>query len=90
MRMCADQLLVSRGLFESRARAQAAIEAGLVSAAGQTVRKASQTLEANVAIQAEPAHPYVSRAGVKLAGALKHFRFKPAGRICLDIGASTG
>ncbi len=90
MRMRADQLLVSRGLFESRARAQAAIEAGLVSAAGQTVRKASQTLEANVVIQAEPAHPYVSRAGVKLMAALKHFRFKPAGRICLDIGASTG
>ena len=89
-RLRADQLLVLRGLFESRARAQAAIEAGLVMADGAQVKKAAQILPADVQLQAEPAHPYVSRGGVKLAHALEHFRFDPAGKVCLDIGASTG
>ena len=86
----ADRLLVQRGLFESRAKAQAAIEAGLVSADGGIVRKASDAIDRNAAIEARPAHPYVSRGGVKLAAALDHFGFDPNGRICLDIGASTG
>ena len=89
-RLRADQLLVSRGLFESRARAQDAIDAGLVTADGVPVRKAAQLLSANAELQAKPAHPYVSWGGVKLARALEYFSFDPAGRVCLDVGASTG
>src|SRR5580700_10125461 len=89
-RMRIDRLLVERGLFESRAQAQAAIEAGLVVANATPVTKASQELAADAVLQAEPAHPYVSRGGVKLAAALDHFGFDPAGQICLDVGASTG
>jgi 23S rRNA (cytidine1920-2'-O)/16S rRNA (cytidine1409-2'-O)-methyltransferase len=86
----ADRLLVERGLFESRAKAQAAIEAGLVRADDAIVRKASEEIAVDAVLQAEPAHPYVSRAGVKLAAALDHFGFDPKGRTCLDAGASTG
>ena len=89
-RQRADRLLVERGLFDSRAKAQAAIAAGLVSANGTTVRKASEEIATDAAIEAQPAHPYVSRGGVKLAAALGHFDFDPKGRICLDVGASTG
>ena len=85
-----DRLLVERGLFESRAKAQAAIEAGLVVANETPVTKASLELPADVVLRAEPAHPFVSRGGVKLAAALDHFGFDPAGQICLDVGASTG
>jgi 23S rRNA (cytidine1920-2'-O)/16S rRNA (cytidine1409-2'-O)-methyltransferase len=90
MKSRADQLLVERGLFESRARAQAAIAAGLVSANGATVRKASEMLASDAAITAAAPHPYVSRGGLKLAAALDAFGFDPAGRTCIDIGASTG
>jgi 23S rRNA (cytidine1920-2'-O)/16S rRNA (cytidine1409-2'-O)-methyltransferase len=86
----ADRLLVERGLFESRAKAQAAIAAGLVTADGVTVAKPSDEIAADAVMQAEPAHPWVSRGGVKLAAALDHFAIDPRGRICLDIGASTG
>lgn len=86
----ADRLLVERGLFDSRAKAQAAIEAGLVFANGKQVVKASETIAADAAIQASPAHPYVSRGGVKLSAALDHFGFDPKCRVCLDVGASTG
>ena len=89
-RLRADRLLVERGLFDSRAKAQAAIAAGLVSADGVTVRKASEEVATDATIEATPAHPYVSRAGVKLAAALDHFGFSPKDRICLDVGASTG
>jgi 23S rRNA (cytidine1920-2'-O)/16S rRNA (cytidine1409-2'-O)-methyltransferase len=89
-RQRADRLLVERGLFESRAKAQAAIEAGLVRANDTTVRKASEAIDADAILEACAAHPYVSRAGVKLAAALDHFGFNPKGRICLDVGASTG
>jgi ribosomal 50S subunit-recycling heat shock protein len=68
-----DLLLVERGLFESRARAQAAIEAGLVSANDKTVLKASETISPDAVLQAQPAHPFVSRGGVKLAGALEQY-----------------
>ncbi len=86
----ADRLLVARGLFESRARAQAAISAGRVTADGVVVRKSSEEISPAAVIAAEPEHPYVSRGGVKLAAALDHFHLDIAGRICLDAGASTG
>jgi 23S rRNA (cytidine1920-2'-O)/16S rRNA (cytidine1409-2'-O)-methyltransferase len=90
MRKRADIVLVERGLFESRARAQAAIAAGLVTADGAPVRKASETIAADAALSAAPAHPYVSRGALKLVAALDHFGFDPAGHVCLDVGASTG
>lgn len=85
-----DRLLVERGLFDSRAKAQAAIAAGLVTANAEPVRKASEEIAVDAALSATPAHPYVSRGGVKLAAALDHFGFNPKGRVCLDVGASTG
>ena len=90
VRRRADRLLVERGLFESRARAQAAIAAGLVIADQKQVAKASEELPVDCALQATAPHPYVSRGGLKLAAALDHFRFDPAGCVCLDVGASTG
>jgi 23S rRNA (cytidine1920-2'-O)/16S rRNA (cytidine1409-2'-O)-methyltransferase len=90
VRTRADQLLVARGLFESRAKAQAAIEAGLVTTDGVLVRKAAQTISTQASLVAEPAHPYVSRGGVKLAAALAYFAIEPQGKVCLDVGASTG
>jgi 23S rRNA (cytidine1920-2'-O)/16S rRNA (cytidine1409-2'-O)-methyltransferase len=86
----ADRLLVERGLFDSRAKAQAAIAAGLVTADGAPVRKASDAIPAEAALSAQAAHPWVSRGGVKLAAALDHFGFDPSGHVCLDVGASTG
>jgi 23S rRNA (cytidine1920-2'-O)/16S rRNA (cytidine1409-2'-O)-methyltransferase len=88
--MRADRLLVERGLFESRARAQAAIAAGLVTADGKLVAKPSDEIALDAVLEAAPPHPWVSRGGVKLAAALDHFGFDPAGRACLDVGASTG
>lgn len=85
-----DRLLVDRGFFDSRAKAQAAIAAGLVRADGVLVRKASDEIAQDAVIEASPAHPYVSRGGLKLAAALDFFAFDPKGRICLDVGASTG
>jgi 23S rRNA (cytidine1920-2'-O)/16S rRNA (cytidine1409-2'-O)-methyltransferase len=90
MRKRADILLVERGVFASRARAQAAIAAGLVMADGQPVARPSQELAESAEIAAEPAHPYASRGGVKLAAALDAFSLDPRGLACLDIGASTG
>jgi 23S rRNA (cytidine1920-2'-O)/16S rRNA (cytidine1409-2'-O)-methyltransferase len=89
-RLRADRLLVERGLFESRAKAQAAIAAGLVTADGATVAKPADEIAVESALRAQPAHPYVSRGGVKLAAALDHFDLDPAGHVCLDVGASTG
>jgi 23S rRNA (cytidine1920-2'-O)/16S rRNA (cytidine1409-2'-O)-methyltransferase len=85
-----DRLLVTRGLFESRAKAQAAIAAGLVTADGVPVGKSSDEIAEDADLRAEPAHPFVSRGGVKLVAALDHFGFDPAGCVCLDVGASTG
>jgi 23S rRNA (cytidine1920-2'-O)/16S rRNA (cytidine1409-2'-O)-methyltransferase len=90
MRKRADLMLVERGHFDSRAKAQAAITAGLVSADGKPVRKASETLAADARIEAEAAFPYVSRGGVKLAHALDVFAVPVEGRVALDVGASTG
>jgi 23S rRNA (cytidine1920-2'-O)/16S rRNA (cytidine1409-2'-O)-methyltransferase len=86
----ADRLLVTRGLFESRARAQAAIAAGLVTADGMLVRKASEEISSEAHIEAVAEHPYVSRGGIKLVAALDHFALDVKGRVCLDVGASTG
>jgi 23S rRNA (cytidine1920-2'-O)/16S rRNA (cytidine1409-2'-O)-methyltransferase len=89
-RQRADRLLVARGLFGSRARAQAAIAAGRVTADGMPVRKPSEEIALAAVLHAEPAHPWVSRGGVKLAAALATFGVDVAGHACLDVGASTG
>ena len=86
----ADILLVERGLFESRARARAAIEAGGVTADGKVVTKASEVIATDAELSAEPAHPFVSRGGVKLAGALEQYPIEIEDHVCLDVGASTG
>ncbi|ANY77788.1 hemolysin [Microvirga ossetica] len=86
----ADVVLVERGFFASRARAQEAIAAGLVTVNGTVVRKASDAVPEEAVITAEQPHPYVSRGGLKLAAALDAFQIDPKDRICLDIGASTG
>lgn len=89
-RIRADLLIVARGLAESRAKARAAIEAGGVFADGAPVARASDLLAEDAALEVSPPHPWVSRGGVKLAHALEVFAVEPAGRICLDVGASTG
>lgn len=85
-----DLLLVERGVFESRARARAAIEAGLVIANDRQVAKPSEIIPDDAVLQAQPAHPYVSRGGVKLAGALEQYPIDIERHVCLDVGASTG
>jgi 23S rRNA (cytidine1920-2'-O)/16S rRNA (cytidine1409-2'-O)-methyltransferase len=90
LRKRADLLLVERGLFESRARAQAAIEAGLVTANDRPVTKPSETVAVDAKLQAQPAHPFVSRGGVKLSGALERYPITIEDHVCLDVGASTG
>jgi 23S rRNA (cytidine1920-2'-O)/16S rRNA (cytidine1409-2'-O)-methyltransferase len=90
VRKRADLLLVERGLFESRARAQAAIEAGLVTANDRPVTKPSEGIAADAELQAQPAHPFVSRGGVKLTAALAHYPIEIEDHVCLDVGASTG
>jgi 23S rRNA (cytidine1920-2'-O)/16S rRNA (cytidine1409-2'-O)-methyltransferase len=91
MKIRADQLLVDRGLAPSRARAQALILAGRVYLADRRIEKAGALLaeDAALTVRGED-HPYVSRGGVKLAGALDAFRIEPKGLRCLDLGASTG
>ncbi len=85
-----DKLLVTRGLFDSRARAQAAILAGLVLVDGRLVTKTSEEVAEEAVIDAQHPHPFVSRGGVKLAAALDAFGFDPSGKVALDVGASTG
>ncbi|WOR13771.1 TlyA family RNA methyltransferase [Hyphomonas sp. FCG-A18] len=86
----ADKVLVALGHFESRAAAQAAIAAGKVLVNGRVLSKASEKISLAAKIEAETAHPWVSRAGIKLAHALTAFEADPTGKPCLDIGASTG
>lgn len=86
----ADRVLVEHGLFESRARAVAAIQAGLVTADGRIVERPSDLVAADARIEASAPHPYVSRGGLKLAAGLDAFGIDPDGKLCLDIGASTG
>lgn len=88
--MRADLYLVEHGYFDSRAKARAAIDAGRVRANGVVVSKASKKIPADVVIHAEAAHPWVSRAALKLVAGLDNFGIDPAGRVCLDVGASTG
>jgi 23S rRNA (cytidine1920-2'-O)/16S rRNA (cytidine1409-2'-O)-methyltransferase len=90
MRKRADIVLVERGFFSSRARAQAAIAAGLVSVGGVALKKASEEVAGDAPIEAEAPHPWASRGGIKLAGALDALALDPQGLACLDIGASTG
>jgi 23S rRNA (cytidine1920-2'-O)/16S rRNA (cytidine1409-2'-O)-methyltransferase len=87
----ADQLLVDQGLAESRAKAQALILAGLVSAGGRRVDKPGSALaeETELALAGRD-HPWVSRGGLKLAAAIEHFAIDVRGAVALDIGASTG
>ncbi len=89
-RQRADVALVERGFFDSRAKAQEAIAAGLVSIDGKVLRKASEPIGDATHIEAAPPYPWVSRGGVKLNAALDAFGFDPSGAICLDVGASTG
>jgi len=86
----ADLLLVERGLFDSRAKARAAIEAGRVLAGGTAVARPSDLLDELAEIIAEPAHPWVGRAALKLAHALDLWPIAVEGRRVLDVGASTG
>lgn len=90
MRERADILLVKLGFFDSRSAARAAIEAGGVRADGRPVRRASDRLAMDASLEARPAHPFVSRGGVKLAHALDTFGVEVAGWQMLDLGASTG
>ena len=85
-----DVLLVERGLFESRSKARAAIEAGGVRAHGQLISRASDMVDEDVDLQAEAAHPWVGRGALKLAHALAHWLISPEDKVVLDIGASTG
>jgi 23S rRNA (cytidine1920-2'-O)/16S rRNA (cytidine1409-2'-O)-methyltransferase len=90
-RLRVDQLLVDRGLVESRTRAQALIIAGKVFAGERRIDKPGQLLADDAALGVRGQdHPWVSRGGLKLAHGLAHFGLSPEGRICLDIGASTG
>jgi 23S rRNA (cytidine1920-2'-O)/16S rRNA (cytidine1409-2'-O)-methyltransferase len=87
----ADQLLVDRGLAESRNRAQALILAGQVYAETRRIDKPGQQVPvATPLVVKGQDHPWVSRGGLKLVEALDHFGIDPAGLVCLDIGASTG
>ncbi|HEY0026662.1 MAG TPA: TlyA family RNA methyltransferase [Allosphingosinicella sp.] len=87
----ADQLLVDRGLAESRAKAQALIMAGLVFSGERKIDKAAQPLapEAPLEVRGKE-HPWVSRGGIKLAHALAHFGWDVTGAVALDVGSSTG
>jgi 23S rRNA (cytidine1920-2'-O)/16S rRNA (cytidine1409-2'-O)-methyltransferase len=87
----ADQLLVSRGLAESRARAQALIMAGAVFSGERKIAKAGDVLAEDVPLEVRGKdHPWVSRGGIKLDHGLKHFGFYVTGAIALDVGSSTG
>ena len=91
MKLRLDRLLVLRGLAPTREKAQAMILAGAVTVNGRPAAKAGAPVaeDADVAV-AGPPHPFVSRGGVKLAAALDAFGLDPSGRVCLDVGASTG
>ncbi len=87
----ADQLLVDRGLVESRTRAQALILAGLVFSGERKIDKAGQTLPEDAPIEVRGRdHPWVSRGGIKLAHAIAHFGWDVAGAVAMDVGSSTG
>jgi 23S rRNA (cytidine1920-2'-O)/16S rRNA (cytidine1409-2'-O)-methyltransferase len=86
-----DQLLVERGLAESRARAQALILAGLVFSGDRKIDKAGQAMAMDVPLEVRGRdHPWVSRGGIKLAHGLAHFGWDVAGAVAMDVGSSTG
>ena len=85
-----DQLLVARGLFDTRSRARTAIEAGRVKADGRVVAKPSEQIAEEAEIEAEPAHRWVGRGALKLDHALTVWPVAVEGRVVLDVGASTG
>ncbi|UVI39151.1 TlyA family RNA methyltransferase [Qipengyuania spongiae] len=86
-----DQMLVDRGLVESRTRAQALVMAGLVFSGEQKLAKPGQQLAEDAALDVRGRdHPWVSRGGIKLAHAIAHFGLDPAGAVAMDIGSSTG
>jgi 23S rRNA (cytidine1920-2'-O)/16S rRNA (cytidine1409-2'-O)-methyltransferase len=91
MKQRADTMLVARGLVESRTRAQALIMAGKVFCGDRTVAKAGDLLPGDAALSVRGQdHSWVSRGGLKLDHALRHFGLSPTGLVCLDVGASTG
>jgi len=85
-----DQLLCDRGLVESCERARALLLAGAVRVNGQRVDKAGTTVAVDAAIELAEKMPWVSRGAYKLLGALDHWRIDVMGRVCVDIGSSTG
>ena len=85
-----DQALVAQGLVPSRQRAQAMVRAGLVRVGGAVADRPDQMVDPAVSIDLDRVKTYVSRGGDKLAAALDAFGIDPAGRVCLDVGASTG
>lgn len=85
-----DQLLVERGVFDSRAKARAAVEAGRVVVAGKVVAKPSESVEEDAEIVAKAAHPWVGRGALKLVYALDLWPIVVEGRVAVDVGASTG
>lgn len=85
-----DLLLVERGLAESRTRAQALVMEGKVRVDGQVETKASRQVKAEVEVEVEAPPRFVSRGGEKLEGAFEKFSLAAEGRICLDVGSSTG
>ena len=91
MKQRVDQILVDRGLVASRARAQALILAGKIYSGDRRVEKPGTAMAADVPLTVKGQdHPWVSRGGLKLDHGLRHFGFSAEGRICLDVGASTG
>ncbi|KAA5801622.1 TlyA family RNA methyltransferase [Alkalicaulis satelles] len=88
--MRADQYLVRHGYFDTRARAQAAIAAGRVRVDGMVIDKPSRAIAEGARVEAQAAHPWVSRAALKLVAGLDGFGVDPADALCLDVGASTG
>ena len=89
--MRADQLLVSRGLAESRTRAQALIMAGTVFSGERKLAKAGEMLAEDAPLEVRGKdHPWVSRGGIKLDHGLTHFGFDVTGAVALDVGSSTG
>ena len=85
-----DQLLVARGLCASREKAQREIMAGRVTVAGQRAEKPGLRVPEDASIELESGEKYVGRGGLKLEAALRHFEISAEGKICLDIGSSTG
>jgi 23S rRNA (cytidine1920-2'-O)/16S rRNA (cytidine1409-2'-O)-methyltransferase len=90
MKVRLDRLLVERGLAESREKAQALIMAGEVLVNRQKASKPGHTVPDDIDVEVLARPPYVSRGGLKLAGALSHFHIDVEGKVCLDVGASTG